>query len=83
MDDLIPAADVWSALADAIAIAHEFDGAPMEDKLIAFGLDPAVVRDVVTARWEQARAAGRTDPIAFAQGFAEGIVSGAVLAARA
>lgn len=81
--DLIPQEEVWAAVEDAIAIAHEFDGAPLADKLRAFGLDAAVIRDVVTERWEQARADGRTDAVAFAQGFAEGLITGATLAVRA
>lgn len=81
--DLIPADEVWAALEDAIAIAHEFDGAPLADKLAAFGLEIEVVREVITERWGQARAEGRTDPIAFAQGFAEGLITGRTLEVRA
>lgn len=81
--DLIPAEEVWAALTDAIAIAHEFDGAPITDKLAAFGMDAAVIRDVVTERWEQAKAEGRTDPIAFAQGFVEGLITGRTIGVRA
>jgi hypothetical protein len=81
--DLIPAEEVWAALDDAIAIAHEFDGSPLAEKLAAFGLDAAVVAEIVTARWEQAKAEGRTDAVAFAQGFAEGLITGRTLEVRA
>lgn len=48
-DDLVRAFD------DTIAIAREWDGGSLEDKLAQFGLQQEDVRDVLTERWETYR----------------------------
>jgi hypothetical protein len=42
---------LFDAFNDAIARIHEFDGAGVEAKLAAFGLDSEAVRQLLEERW--------------------------------
>lgn len=70
--------ELFCALDDAIAIAHEWDGAGIAAKLQAFGLDPEEVAEVLRERIEAYRdefSEGEPD-VAFTQGFVEGLITG-------
>lgn len=80
-DELIPAAEVWQALEDGLAIAREFDGQDMAAKLDALGLSSLVVGEVVAERWATYKPAAATDRerALFAGAFAEGLIAGRML----
>lgn len=69
---------LFEALDDALALAHEFDGAGLEAKLAAFGLDMEDVADALKDRWED-NVSGREGGQAFVSGFTEGLITGVML----
>lgn len=78
--------ELLEALDDACAVAHEFDGAGIDEKLAAFGLNGDDVREVLAERWEEYRrfhiGEADRDHRLFIQGFVEGLITGKKLADR-
>lgn len=72
--------ELYAALDDALTLASEFQGASLEMKLAAFGLDSEDVRRLLQDR---AETVAPTDRAAFAQGFGEGLIAGVALSRRA
>lgn len=77
--------ELFAAFSDALARVHEWDGADVEWKLGAFGLDADSVRLLLEDRWavyRQQDHAGEQRHTRFVQGFAEGLITGLQLAQR-
>ncbi len=68
---------LFDAFNHALARIHEFDGAGVETKLAAFGLDSESVRQLLEERWiaHQGQFEGASH-VVFVQGFVEGLVTG-------
>lgn len=73
--------DLERAFDHAIAIAKEWEGAPLGDKLAQFGLSVEDVREVLAERWETYR--HQYDPgepeVIFVQAMLEGLLAGTKL----
>lgn len=71
------ASRILEALDDGLAIAHEFDGASITERLAVVGLDAEDVRVALEARWEiySAEEPGK-DPADFVRGWTEGLLAG-------
>lgn len=69
---------LWDAFADAIAVAKEWDGASVEEKLrLGFGLEAADVKAVLTERYEAYRRTGsQEEQEMFVQAMLEGLLAG-------
>lgn len=74
--------DLERAIASGTAVAQEWEGASIHDKLRALGLDADMVADLLHERWETHKdeAHPGDDPfLSYAQGFTEGIIVLAML----
>ena len=84
------AQDVMDALDDGLAVVSEWDGASVEDKLNAAGLNPDAVKLAIEERFEAFRESPDYRLILampggielFAAAFAEGLLAGSILERR-
>lgn len=76
------ASRLLEALDDGLAIAHEFDGASVSQRLAHVGLDAEDVRVALEARWEiYCDAHPDADPNTFVRGWTEGLLAGVKVSA--
>lgn len=80
----ITRADLFDAFNHAVARIHEWDGAGVEAKLAAFGLQIDDVVDLLRDRWEQHQPLADPEQphLLFVQGFTEGLITGLQLSRR-
>lgn len=73
--------DLFEATDRVVALAAEFEGAPMAEKLRAFGLDMSDVAELLHERWEayEEDTRGAHPKRVWTQGFTEGLLVCAML----
>lgn len=84
MNGTVDSAALWRAFDDAIAVATEWEGAPIEDKLAQHGLHADAVKEVLAERWatysslypDTTPEEENTRMLLFAQAMTEGLLAG-------